>query len=59
MGGGRSAGNPRLRLAMDKAMSANMTKDTIERAIKRGSGPMAAPNARRSATRATPGTASR
>lgn len=30
--------NPRLRLAMDKALAANMTKDTIERAIKRGSG---------------------
>jgi len=32
------AGNPRLRAAVDKALSANMTKDTIERAIKRGSG---------------------
>jgi YebC/PmpR family DNA-binding regulatory protein len=32
------ATNPRLRLAVDKALSANMTKDTIERAIKRGSG---------------------
>jgi YebC/PmpR family DNA-binding regulatory protein len=31
-------GNPRLRAAVDKALSANMTKDTIERAIKRGSG---------------------
>lgn len=30
--------NPRLRSAVDKALSANMTKDTIERAIKRGSG---------------------
>jgi len=30
--------NPRLRLAVDKALSANMSKDTIERAIKRGSG---------------------
>ena len=30
--------NPRLRLAVDKALNANMTKDTIERAIKRGSG---------------------
>jgi len=30
--------NPRLRLAMDKALAGNMTKDTIERAIKRGSG---------------------
>jgi YebC/PmpR family DNA-binding regulatory protein len=32
------SGNPRLRAAMDKALAANMTKDTIERAIKRGSG---------------------
>ena len=30
--------NPRLRLAVDRALSANMTRDTIERAIKRGSG---------------------
>ncbi len=30
--------NPRLRLAMDKALSSNMSKDTIERAIKRGAG---------------------
>ena len=37
-GGADPAGNPRLRMAMDKALSANMTKDTIERAIKRGSG---------------------
>jgi YebC/PmpR family DNA-binding regulatory protein len=32
------ASNPRLRLAVDKALTANMTKDTIERAIKRGAG---------------------
>jgi YebC/PmpR family DNA-binding regulatory protein len=37
-GGGDPASNPRLRLAMDKALHANMTKDTIERAIKRGTG---------------------
>ena len=37
-GGGDPAGNPRLRLAMDRALDANMTKDTIERAIKRGTG---------------------
>ncbi|MGH8378373.1 MAG: YebC/PmpR family DNA-binding transcriptional regulator [Gammaproteobacteria bacterium] len=30
--------NPRLRLAMDNALDANMTRDTIERAIKRGAG---------------------
>jgi YebC/PmpR family DNA-binding regulatory protein len=38
LGGGDSAANPRLRLAMDKALAANMPKDTVERAIKRGSG---------------------
>ena len=32
-GGGDSNANPRLRLAMDKAFSANMPKDTIQRAI--------------------------
>jgi YebC/PmpR family DNA-binding regulatory protein len=37
-GGADAATNPRLRMAMDKALSANMTKDTIERAVKRGSG---------------------
>lgn len=31
-------GNPRLRTAIDKALSANMTRDTIDRAVKRGSG---------------------
>jgi YebC/PmpR family DNA-binding regulatory protein len=30
--------NPRLRLALDKAYDNNMPKDTVERAIKRGSG---------------------
>lgn len=30
--------NPRLRLVVDKALSANMSKDTIDRAIKRGLG---------------------
>jgi YebC/PmpR family DNA-binding regulatory protein len=30
--------NPRLRLAIDKSYDANMPKDTIERAIKRGAG---------------------
>jgi YebC/PmpR family DNA-binding regulatory protein len=38
LGGGDSSANPRLRLAMDKAMGHNMPKDTIERAIKRGAG---------------------
>ena len=30
--------NPRLRLAVDKGLSANMTRDTIEKACKRGAG---------------------
>ncbi len=38
MGGGDVTSNPRLRLAVDKAYDSNMPKDTIERAIKRGSG---------------------
>ncbi|HEY5682266.1 MAG TPA: YebC/PmpR family DNA-binding transcriptional regulator [Sulfuricaulis sp.] len=37
-GGGDPKLNPRLRTAMDKALAANMTKDTIERAIQRGTG---------------------
>ena len=32
------ASNSRLRTAIDKALSANMTRDTIDRAVKRGSG---------------------
>lgn len=38
MGGGDPAINPRLRLAMDKAGDANMPKDKVSDAIKRGSG---------------------
>ena len=38
MGDPDPASNPRLRLAVDKALGGNMTRDTIERAIKRGSG---------------------
>jgi YebC/PmpR family DNA-binding regulatory protein len=37
-GGGEATNNPRLRAAMDKALTANMSKDTIERAIKKGTG---------------------
>ncbi len=37
-GGGDVDSNPRLRLAVDKALGVNMTRDTIERAIKRGTG---------------------
>ncbi len=37
-GGGDIESNPRLRLATDKANGANVPKDTIDRAIKRGAG---------------------
>ncbi|WP_028007005.1 YebC/PmpR family DNA-binding transcriptional regulator [Solimonas flava] len=37
-GGGDPKTNARLRLVLDKAFAANMTKDTAERAIKRGTG---------------------
>ena len=37
-GGPDPDGNPRLRLALDKARLASMPKDTIERAIKKGAG---------------------
>ena len=37
-GGGDPDANPRLRTVLDKALGANMTKDTIERAILRGTG---------------------
>lgn len=37
-GGGDPDSNPRLRIAIDKALGANMTRDTVERAIKRGTG---------------------
>jgi YebC/PmpR family DNA-binding regulatory protein len=42
--GGDPASNARLRMGIEKALSANMTKDTIERAIKRGSGAEGADN---------------
>ena len=38
MGGSDPSSNPRLRLAIDKALSGNMAKDTIERAVKKGAG---------------------
>ena len=38
LGGSDSTGNPRLRLAMEKAYDQNMPKDNVERAIKRGAG---------------------
>ena len=38
IGGSDLDGNPRLRTAVDKAKNDNMPKDTIERAIKKGTG---------------------
>jgi YebC/PmpR family DNA-binding regulatory protein len=38
LGGSDADTNPRLRLAIDKAQEQNLPKDTIERAVKRGSG---------------------
>ena len=38
LGGSDPSANPRLRLAIDKAMDQNIAKDTIERAAKRGAG---------------------
>ena len=38
LGGGMVDDNPRLRAAVDKALSANMPKDTIDRAVQRGAG---------------------
>jgi YebC/PmpR family DNA-binding regulatory protein len=38
LGGGDAATNPRLRLAMDKAREANMAKDSVQNAVKRGTG---------------------
>ena len=37
-GGGDPASNPRLRTAIDKGLSANMTKEVIERAVKKATG---------------------
>jgi YebC/PmpR family DNA-binding regulatory protein len=37
-GGGDPNGNPSLRTAMDKGLAANMSKDVIERAIKKATG---------------------
>ena len=38
LGGSDLGSNPRLRLAVDKALGGNMTRDTIERAVKKGAG---------------------
>jgi YebC/PmpR family DNA-binding regulatory protein len=37
-GGGDPDSNPRLRLSLEKAREANMTKDSVQNAIKRGTG---------------------
>lgn len=38
LGGGNPADNPRLRAVVDKALAANMTRDTLDRAVARGAG---------------------
>lgn len=38
LGGGEPTDNPRLRAAVDKALSVNIPRDTIDRAIARGAG---------------------
>ncbi len=38
MGGGDPDSNPRLRLMLEKARDANMTKDSVQRAVQRGTG---------------------
>lgn len=42
--GGNMADNPRLRLAIEKAKADNMPKDTIEKAIKKGTGELEGQN---------------
>ena len=37
-GGGDISSNPRLRSAIDKALASNMSRDTVDRAVKRGTG---------------------
>lgn len=44
LGGPEPDDNPRLRAAVDKALGANMSRDTIERAIARGAGAADADN---------------
>lgn len=40
LGGADASSNPRLRAALDKAQEANMSKDVLDRAVKRGAGGM-------------------
>ena len=44
MGGGVLENNPSLRAIIDKALAANMKRDTIENAVKRGSGDLEGEN---------------
>jgi len=44
LGGGDPGGNPRLRTALDKARAANMPKDNVDRAIKKGTGELEGAN---------------
>jgi YebC/PmpR family DNA-binding regulatory protein len=44
LGGGDPAGNPRLRLALEKAREQNLPSDNIQRAIQRGSGELEGAN---------------
>jgi YebC/PmpR family DNA-binding regulatory protein len=44
LGGGDASSNPRLRTAVDKALAGNMPKNTVERAIKRGTSPLEGEN---------------
>ncbi len=44
IGGGDADGNPRLRTALNAARAANMPKDNVDRAIKRGTGEIAGVN---------------
>jgi len=44
LGGGDPGGNPRLRLAIDKAREQNLPNDNIQRAVQRGSGELEGAN---------------
>ncbi|HYY60060.1 MAG TPA: YebC/PmpR family DNA-binding transcriptional regulator, partial [Burkholderiales bacterium] len=44
LGGGDPGGNPRLRLAIDKAREQNLPNDNIQRAIQRGAGELEGAN---------------
>jgi YebC/PmpR family DNA-binding regulatory protein len=44
MGGGVIENNPSLRAVIDKALAANMKRDTIDNAVKRGSGDLEGEN---------------